>query len=220
MYIDDTANLKAAMHPFQKTGHRRRIARLVLPALLCALAAGCATRAAPVDLYDFGPLPAAGAAGRAPAALAVAAVQAPAALDGQQMLYRLAYVNGLQTRAYAASRWSMAPAQLLEQRIKARLAQAGTVVLSGSEGAGTLPALHIDIDEMIQNFSAPNRSEAQLALRATLFDGRALLAQKSFRRQAAAASADAAGGAQAMASASDALIGEMIAWLAGLPLKK
>ncbi|MDP3844679.1 MAG: ABC-type transport auxiliary lipoprotein family protein [Oxalobacteraceae bacterium] len=212
------------MHPFQKIGHRLRISPLVLPALLCALAAGCATRAAPLSLYDFGPLhPAAAAsasAGKAPAALALAAVQAPAALSSQQMLYRLSYVSDLQTRSYAGSRWSMAPAQLLEQRIKARLAQAGTVVLSGSEGANTLPTLRIEVDEMIQNFSAPNRSAAQLALRATLFDGRTLLAQKSFRRQAAAGSADAAGGAQAMAGASDALIDEMIAWLADFPLKK
>lgn len=213
------------MHPFQKIGHGLHT---VLPALLCALAAGCATRAAPVNLYDFGPLHTAGeastastaSAGKAPAALAVAAVQAPAALNSQQMHYRLAYVNDLQTRSYAGSRWSMAPAQLLEQRIKARLAQAGTVVLSGSEGANTLPTLRIEVDEMIQSFSGPNQSAAQLALRATLFDGRTLLAQKSFRRQAAAGSADAAGGAQAIASASDALIGEMMAWLADFPLKK
>ncbi|WP_025918199.1 ABC-type transport auxiliary lipoprotein family protein [Herminiimonas sp. CN] len=194
-------------------------------ALLCALLAGCATHVGPVNLYDFGPLPEVNptnalGSGTVPTALSIAAMQAPAALNSQQMLYRLSYVNDLQTRAYAGSRWSMAPAQLLEQRLKARLAQAGTVVLSGSEGANTLPTLRIEVDQLIQNFSSPQQSEAQLALRATLFNGRIPLAQKSFRQQTAAASADAAGGARAMAEASDALINALIAWLAGMPLQK
>ncbi|MEO8408568.1 MAG: ABC-type transport auxiliary lipoprotein family protein, partial [Oxalobacteraceae bacterium] len=145
---------------------------------------------------------------------------APTALNNPSMLYRLAYVNDLQARSYAGSRWSMPPAQLLEQRLKARLAQAGTVVLSGREGANTLPVLRIDVDELMQNFSSPQQSQAQLALRATLFNGRTLLASKSFRQLAPAASADAAGGARAMADASDALIDELIAWLAALPLQK
>lgn len=208
------------MHLLQKN---RCGLRFVLPAallaLLAALMSGCATRAAPPNLYDFGPLPTAGAA-TAPAALSIAAVQAPTALNNQLMLYRLAYVNDLQPRSYAGSRWSMPPAQLLEQRLKTRLAQAGTVVLSGSEGANTLPVLRIEVDEMIQNFSSPQQSQAQLAMRATLFDGRSLLAQKSLRQQTPAASADAAGGARAMADASDALIGELIAWLASVPLPK
>lgn len=209
------------MHTFLKIDHYFHIVRL---ALLCILVAGCATRA-PLNLYDFGPLRVASAtsvdnAGTdAPLpALSIATVDAPAALDSPLMRYRLAYASDLQTRSYAGSRWSMTPAQLLEQRLKARLAQAGTMVLSGREGAGTLPLLRIEVDEMIQNFSSPNQSQAQLALRATLFKGRTLLAQKSFRQQITAASADAAGGAQAMASASDALIGEMMTWLAEAPV--
>lgn len=204
------------MHPLQKIGHYLRIA------LLCTLVAGCATRAAPLNLYDFGPLPypAISAANAPLPAIAIASVDASAALSSQQMLYRLAYVNDLQTRSYAGSRWSMMPAQLLEQRLKARLAQAGTVVLSGREGGRTLPLLRIEVDEMMQNFSSPNQSQAQLALRATLSQGRTLLAQKSFQQHIAASSADAAGGAQAMASASDALIGEMMAWLTDIPLQK
>ncbi|MEO8170606.1 MAG: ABC-type transport auxiliary lipoprotein family protein [Oxalobacteraceae bacterium] len=202
------------MHALQKNGTGLHI---VLLALLGALMSGCATRAAPLNLYDFGPLPAASVAS---APVSIAAIRTPTALNNQLMLYRLAYVNDLQPRSYAGSRWSMAPAQLLEQRLKGRLAQAGTVVLSSSEGANTLPLLRIEVDEMIQNFSSPQQSQAQLALRATLFVGRTVLAQKSLRQQAPAASADAAGGARAMADASDALIGELIAWLAAVPLPK
>ncbi|NMM38410.1 MAG: ABC transporter [Glaciimonas sp.] len=210
------------MHLFHKISNTRYIA------LLCALISGCASHAAPPNLYDFGPLHASAAntdstgtiAGAPLQSISIASVDAPAALNSPLMLYRLNYVNDLQTRSYANSRWSMTPAQLLEQRIKARLAQAGTVVLSGRESTDTLPTLRIELDEMIQSFSSLNQSQAQLALRATLSKGRTLLAQKSFRQQIAAASADAAGGAQAMASASDALIGEIMAWLADQPISQ
>ena len=204
------------MNGLHKIGYRAQIGLL---AVLSVLMSGCATRSAPVNLYDFGPLDAVSANSTvtAPAALSVAAIQVPAALNNQSMLYRLDYVNDMQPRSYAGSRWSMPPAQLLEQRLKARLAQAGTVVLSGSEGANTLPVLRIEVDEVMQHFSSAQQSRAQLGLRATLFNGRTLLAQKSFQQHAPAASADAAGGARAMANASDALIDELIVWLAGLP---
>lgn len=204
------------MNGLHKIGYRVPIGLL---AVLGVLMSGCATRSAPVNLYDFGPLNAVStsSAVTAPAALSVAAIQVPAALNNQSMLYRLDYVNDLQPRSYAGSRWSMPPAQLLEQRLKARLAQVGTVVLSGSEGANTLPVLRIEVDEVMQRFSSAQQSRAQLGLRATLFNGRTLLAQKSFHQHTPAASADAAGGARAMANASDALIDELIVWLAGLP---
>lgn len=185
---------------------------------------GCATRDAPASVYDFGPLSTIGSHSTAttgtPPALAIAAVQAPTALNNTFMLFRLVYANDLQPHSYKNSRWSMPPAQLLEQRLKARLAQAGIAVLSGGEGGNTLPVLRIEVDELIQNFSSAHQSDAQLALRATLFSGRTLLAQKSFREHSAAASADASGGARAMANASDALIDALIAWLATVPLQK
>lgn len=198
----------------------KKITRLLL--LGCALAAGCATRSEPLALYDFGPLRADYANGGNPGGLpplTIAEINTPTWLDSQLMYFRLSYANEQQTRPYAHSRWSMPPAQLFGQRLKARIAQAGGVVLSATDGAAGLPVLRLDADEMIQNFDAASHSTAQLSLRASVFNGRSLLAQKTFSRQAIAPSADAAGGAAALAAASDALIDDMLRWLAALPKK-
>lgn len=188
----------------------------------CALAAGCATRSEPLALYDFGPLRVDHANGSNPGGLpplSVAEINTPAWLDSQLMYFRLSYANQQQTRPYAHSRWSMPPVQLFGQRLKARIAQAGGVVLSATDGAAGLPVLRVDADDMMQNFDSASHSTVQISLRASVFNGRSLLAQKTFSRQAAAPSADAAGGAAAMAAASDALIDDMLVWLAGLPRK-
>jgi cholesterol transport system auxiliary component len=145
--------------------------------------------------------------------LAVADVQAPTWLDGQHMYYRLAYVNEQQPRPYAGSRWTMAPAALVTQRMKARLSQAGGVVVSPGDGAN-LPVLRVDLDDFTQTFLDEHHSEARVSLRASLFRGRTLLAQKTFLRQAPAPSADAAGGVAAFSTAADSAINDIIAWLA------
>jgi cholesterol transport system auxiliary component len=189
--------------------------RLALAALVLSLTA-CAGRPPQPALFDFGPLPAA----QAPAvkmaipAIVVSDIEAPAWLDGQAMFYRLAYANRQQPRPYAGSRWTMPPSALLAQRLKTRIAQAGGMVASSADGAANLPVLRIEVDDFMQSFSAPAQSEAQVALRASLFNGRALVAQQSFSRRVPSASADAEGGAAALAAASDALIGDVIAWLA------
>lgn len=199
----------------------KKITHFLLILLGCALAAGCATRSEPSALYDFGPLradyPGSKAGGLPP--LSMAEINAPAWLDSQLMYFRLGYANRQQTRPYANSRWSMPPAQLFGQRLKARIAQAGGVVLSATDGAAGLPLLRLDADDMMQNFDSASHSTVQLSVRATVLSGRSPLAQKTFSRQALAPSADAAGGAAAMAAASDALIDDMLFWLADLPKK-
>jgi cholesterol transport system auxiliary component len=210
-------------------------------ALLLAIGAagltGCATRADPATLYDLGPLwaeaggnvtagtggttaPGAAAASARLPALSVAEVNAPAWLDSSLMFFRLNYANDQQPRAYANSRWTMAPAQLFGQRLKSRLAQAGGIVLPAADGAANVPLLRIEADDFTQTFDSPAHSNAQIALRATVFNARTMTAQKTFVKQVPAPSADAAGGARALAEASDALIADMIAWLAALPLQK
>jgi cholesterol transport system auxiliary component len=197
---------------------------LILCALLgaalgIATVSGCATHSAEAAAqYDFGPLPASAAPARKLPPVGIADISAPAWLDSPLMFYRLGYANQQQTRPYAGSRWSMPPPQLFGQRLKARIAQAGGVVLAAADGATNMPVLRIDADDMIQNFDSSTHSSAQLSVRVSLFGGRSLLAQKTFNRQVAAASADAPGGAAALAAASDALIGDLIDWLASLPL--
>lgn len=187
------------------------------------LIAGCSIvqKSEPSILYDLGPLRTERAGPALPALppIGIAEIQLPAWLDSTMMYFRLNYANNMQPRPYAQARWSMTPAQLLSQHLKARVVQSGGVVLSAFDGAVDVPVLRIEADEFTQNFEAPGKSSAQVALRASVFKGRTLIAQKTFVRQAPAPSADAAGGASAMAAASDAAIADVIVWLGSLALK-
>jgi cholesterol transport system auxiliary component len=197
-------------------------ARAAMMMLAVALLCGCATRAPAPVLYDFGPVYLGAAMPATPRlpALSVAEVQAPPMLDGPLMFYRLGYANIQQPQPYAASRWSMTPAQLLGQRLKTRIAQEGGTVLSQVGGASQLPLVRLELDDFIQIFSDPGHSVGQLSVRASVLSGPQLIAQRQFSHQVNSPAADAAGGARALATASDAVITEMLAWLAGLPLKK
>ena len=87
-------------------------------------------------VYDFGPglVPkATPAAGAALPPLLLADIEAPAAVDGTAVLYRLAYADVQQVRPYAQARWSMSPAQLVRQRLRDPLSQQ-RVVLNPAEG--------------------------------------------------------------------------------------
>jgi cholesterol transport system auxiliary component len=187
--------------------------------LALAMLMGCATKSDSTALFDFGPLramqPAVSAAVVPP--ISVADIGTPAWLDSTTMFFRLNYANDQQPRPYANSRWTMPPTQLFAQRLKSRIAQAGGAALPASDGAANVPVLRIEADDFTQMFDAPGQSTAQVGLRAAVFDGRTLVSQKSFFQQAPAPTADAAGGARAMAAASDAIITEMMAWLASLP---
>ncbi|MDY7576627.1 ABC-type transport auxiliary lipoprotein family protein [Actimicrobium sp. CCI2.3] len=192
--------------------------RLLLVASL--LLAGCATPSAPKTLFDLGPLPAAGRVASTLPALSVATAKSSPFLDNPRMVYRLAYANSQQPQQFANSRWTMTPAQLIEQRLKARLGQADSTVLTDSDGALNVPLLRLELDDFAQIFATPTESTGQVTVRVAVYRGRLLVAQKSFTQQRPATSADAAGGAQALAAASDGLITDVLGWLATLPLKK
>lgn len=219
--------------------------------LAAALLGGCALPDKPrrAALYDFGPgalagVPVAPVAPGAPVAHATPATPAAAgaprpvlpplaiddissaggALDGQALLYRLAYADGQQLRPYAQARWSMPPGQLLGQRLRERLGQQRAVVnardsvaLNRSQGA-SLPLLRLQLQEFSQLFSAPGASVGLIRLQATLLEitpaGEKLLAQRTVMLQRPAPSADAAGGVRALTAASDAAIEELAQWLA------
>lgn len=196
------------------------VSLIVLACSGCTLIGAGASKTDSLSLYDLGPLPAAASNNAAPLALSIAEVNTPSWLDSPMMYYRLIYTNEQQPRAYAGSRWAMPPGQLLSQRLKARLAQAGGVAVAASDGAANLPLLRIDADDFTQSFDSPTQSKGHLALRASLFDGRKLVAQKTFVQQAPALSADAAGGAKALANATDAAIADMMRWLTATATKK
>lgn len=202
---------------------RRAIVALAGGVLIGSLAGCSGTPPSSVDLYDFGPLrtnSASSVTASSLPAISVADIQAPSWMDSQMMFYRLSYANDLQPRPYSGSKWTMPPAQLFAQRLKASLARSGGTVVSASDGAINLPVLHLEADDFSQNFDSVASSTAQVAIRAALFDGRVLRAQKTFIKEVPARSADAKGGAAALAAASDAIINEVGAWLATLPPKK
>jgi cholesterol transport system auxiliary component len=187
--------------------------------LCCALLAGCESIKRPqAELFDFGlATPSANLPALPP--MALAEVNTPEWMDSPAIFYRLAYDSARQPRPYANSRWSMPPAQLFAQRFKSRMGQAGGTLLSASDGATGIPVLHLEADEISQVFASPERSDGMVAMRLSVLSGRRLLGQKSFVQRAPAASPNAAGGVDAIAAASDAVIADMLQWLAGLDLR-
>jgi cholesterol transport system auxiliary component len=99
-------------------------------------------------VYDFGPgaVSAAAPSRLAPLpALVLAEVDASPALDSTAVLYRLAYSDAQQLRPYAQTRWSMAPAQLLRQRLREQLG-AGRAVLNAAQGVvAAKPAMNLHL---------------------------------------------------------------------------
>lgn len=197
---------------------------IALATFFTALLGGCATQQTTEAraLYDLGTLPPPqnAAAPSALPAISIAEVRTPSWLDSRTIFYRLSYANDQQPRPYANSRWSMPPAQLLGQRLKSRLGQAGAAVLSASDGVDNVPILRIDADDFTQIFTSPDQSFVRVSVRASVLNGRSLVAHRNFTREVPAPTPDASGGARALAAASDALITDMVHWLAGLPLKK
>ncbi|MES3023102.1 MAG: ABC-type transport auxiliary lipoprotein family protein [Pseudomonadota bacterium] len=188
-----------------------------------AVLAACSTTGKPPGnaVYDFGAPATAAAPAAAPLpALVVAGVTGPAALDNERMVYRLNYADPLQARTYALSRWGSTPLEMLTQRFKSRLSQSGVKVLSVEDAAVGIPLLRIEVDDFSHAFDSASASHGQVVLRASLFDGHRLLDQRTFSRKTAAASADAGGGARALAAAADAVAGDMLAWLAAAAPKK
>lgn len=186
-------------------------------ALLCALiAGGCANPlagSADIAAYDFG---ASGQPGgtRLRQPLLVYDVNAPAWMDVPSIHYRLAYRDASRPQIYAGSRWVMSPAALLTSRLRQRLAGAGAGVIVPTDGLRAAAALRVELDEFTQVFDAPDRSRAVVRLRASLVGARALIAQKTFNVDKAAASPDAAGGVRALAGASDELLDQLVGWVA------
>ncbi|HJV00657.1 MAG TPA: ABC-type transport auxiliary lipoprotein family protein [Burkholderiaceae bacterium] len=193
------------------------LAAMAAPLLLSACASGGGRTT--TTLYDFGPLPQTTAAATpAPLpALIVADVDGPPALDSERMQYRLLYADARQARPYAYNQWTSTPPQLLTQRVKARLAQAGVKVLTSTDVGSGAPMLRLELDDFAQNFTSATQSSGALAVRASLFRNHRLVDQRTFQRSSPAPSADAAGGAHALADASDALAADLLAWLATLP---
>lgn len=210
----------------------RRFANLLGPVVIAAGLAGCsALPDKPVrsTLYDFGPSAAVIAAQPTQnplPAVVLAEIEAPGALDGSAILYRLAYADEHQLRPYANARWSASPPQLIRQRLRQQLGRDRPVLDLGDSASlarsgGVAPrVMRIDLEEFSHLFESPSQSWGLLRLRVTLMDstpsGEKLLAQRSFVVRKAAPTADAPGGVRALTAATDAAADEIAQWLQGL----
>ncbi|WP_118181737.1 ABC-type transport auxiliary lipoprotein family protein [Paraburkholderia phosphatilytica] len=188
------------------------LAALVLVFVMSAALAGCAgTPSALADIrYDLGPNTTPSSSGSLPA-IKVLDVTAPSTLDSDRLIYRLSYADAQRTAAYANSHWTMPPAQLLTQRLRSVLTSRGAV-LTGADGVRA-PVLRVDLDEFEQVFDGQSQSHAAVTARATLIQAGKVIGQHTFIARAPASSADAAGGAAALAAASDDLVAQIDAWL-------
>lgn len=173
-------------------------------------------------VYDFGPgavIPVAASPSSTLPAMMLAEVEAPASLDSTAVLYRLGYSDVQQLRPYAQARWSMAPAQLLRQRLRETLGQQRVVVQPGEGVPASAPSLtlRIALEEFSQLFATADASAGLVRIRATLSQGSGgmerVVAQRSFVVQRESVSTDAAGGVRALTGAADAVIAELDQWL-------
>lgn len=207
-----------------RTNVNQTLNRLLLAAASCGalLLAGCAGEKTQANTtFDFGPaMVAAAPAAPATGAVVVTDATGSAALDSERMSYRLNYADPLQARAYSHSRWSATPLQMVTQRLKTRIAQSGTKVLNATDASDGVAILRTEVDEFTHSFDNQAQSSGLLVLRASLFQGHKLVDQKTFSRKSGAASADAAGGARALAAATDGVAADIVAWLATLPTRK
>jgi cholesterol transport system auxiliary component len=199
--------------------------RLIVLAAAGFLMAGCASqKGEPTTQFDFGPavpvptLRTTAVSTSALGAIVVTDVTGSSALDSERMFYRLSYADPLQARSYANSRWTANPLQMMTQRLKTRIGQSGAKVLSETDASNGIPILRIDVDEFIHDFKGAAQSEGQVALRASVFQGHVLVDQRSFSRTTAAGTADAAGGARALAASTDAIAADIVTWLGTLNL--
>ena len=210
--------------------------------LTAIFAAGCSALPEPPPrpvLYDFGPgaVPAS-AAQPAPAlpAIALADVEGAGSADtSTAVLYRLAYADARQRLPYQMARWSLPPAQLVEQDLRAQLGQRRAVLRTedglaaarsaSSDGVAALnglggsqpDVLRVRLEEFSQVFSSAQDSVGLIRLRATLTEptaaGEKLHGQRLFVVQQPARSADAAGGTRALAEASAQVAQQLAQWL-------
>ena len=203
------------------TPHRHPIAhgshvawRLAAASAALALSA-CAVSQPPASkaVYDFGPATARSAVSGPAFAdtLALAAVDASPALDSTAVQYRLLYANPQELRPYALARWTMPPAELIQQRVHNVLAARGPVLATGVGTAAY--TLKLELEAFSQVFDAPGTSQGVVQLRATLLKGNTLAAQRSFSLQAPAPTADASGGVRALSVAADEVTRQLSDWV-------
>jgi cholesterol transport system auxiliary component len=190
--------------------NRRFVWLFTFFACLLGGCAGVGRDEMPAAVYDFGPPAVSGEdvdAGRRTEHLALE-VRAVPWLDGLGIDYRLVYGDPLRRNQYVDSRWAAPPARLLAQQLRRRL---GFVAAEGFAGDCVL---RVELQEFSHVFTAPRVSHGVLQGQVSLIDGKhRLIARRTVDIERPARSADAAGGARALAEAGEELGRQLAGWL-------
>jgi cholesterol transport system auxiliary component len=184
----------------------------------CLVLGGCALGSGPTQpaLYDFGIEPPPAPAQPLRTRVALAEVSASAWLQTRAIVYRLAYVDAAQVRAYSLSRWAAAPPELMTQRLREALGQAaGNGFGMASDGLAADRLLRVHLEAFEQVLDTPSRSRGLVRMRARLSSAeRKHRGQRLFQAEQPCTSADAAGSVHALRAAADIAIAQIVEWIA------
>ncbi|MPM22267.1 hypothetical protein SDC9_68718 [bioreactor metagenome] len=215
----------------RRTPGARRMRTALAAALAAVVLAGCGsilpTPPQRADVYDFGPglQQAADPQAQKPLApIALGDFATTGLPDGRTaVFYRLAYANAQVLNPYTLARWSQPPATLMQQAVRDRLSPQRAVIYGDNnidqqiKGGKSPTILRAELEEFSQVFSSEKDSVGLVRVRASLVDahkaGDELVAQHVFVAQRPATSANAAGGARALAEAAAQVADDIAKWV-------
>lgn len=217
----------------RSAGQGGRLAHAAMAALAAFTLVACASLPTPAPapaLFDFGALQPVSQA-PSPAVRAQPLQLAKVTANGlptnsQPVLYRFAYVDNNELRAYQQARWSRPVEQLVAQQLRRQLELSRPVL--EDDGAAVRVredhqapyVLQVDVEQFEQRFQSEQQSVGVVRMRATLIApgprGDRLVGQQTFEQSVAAPSPDAAGGTQALGAATQAIAAQIDGWVARL----
>lgn len=174
----------------------------------CSVGGGEARAPRQLDLGAGPTTPVGGSPAHRP--LLIAPVAASALLNDTMVIWRVG--DSGQPQGFTTYRWVAPPAQLVTQRLMARLALQGAVLEQGV--GGDVPQLRLNLQSFEQLFTSDGKSsQGVLTMQAVLLRANRVVAQKLIDIKVPAVSQDAAGGAQALRVATDQAAEQVAQWL-------
>ncbi|PKY11669.1 hypothetical protein B1757_03355 [Acidithiobacillus marinus] len=150
--------------------------------------------------------------------LQLALVSASPWLDTDAYQYHLLYQNPQMLLSYRDARWVGTPAAMMDARLLQQLqrSHAWKAVLSGQSSAAAQYVLQVQLTNFVVDFSTAQAGTALVAGMATLVNAHdyQVIAQQQFTESVALSKASAAGGASAMAKASNDFVNAVTDWAA------
>jgi cholesterol transport system auxiliary component len=190
---------------------------IVVMLTVAAMLAACTPsrrEAQAIRYFDFGPPPARSQPNIS-AVLQVPSISAPEWLESTSIPYRLAYRDPQAVFSYVTGRWLAPPNSLLTARLKNAL-DSGAGVTSPADAIRAGCIVRVAVEDFSQTFDSEKTSHVSTRARASLVasDGKTLIAQKTFGGDRPAAAADLSGAVAALGAGGDALVADIVTWLA------